>query len=127
MVHVLSMSYPRIQGPQTSLKTPKRDERGGRGQNPYSYDVMRGSVQKQQVSQKQNYRTRKHVRRFNVTEDSLFVVLRGGNKASEGGNGSRMMGGDDEEGGDSESTALADHNFRQPCSVYLQNAGLHTK
>lgn len=49
----------------------------------------------------------KHVRRFNVTEDSLFVVLWGGNKASEGGNGSRMMGGDEEEG-DSASTALAE-------------------
>lgn len=68
------------------------------------------------------------MRRFHVTEDSLFVVLRGGNKASEGGNGSRLMGRDDEEEGDSVSTALAETlNFRQPCSVYLQNVGLHTK
>lgn len=48
------------------------------------------------------------MRRFNVTEASLFVVLRGGNKASEGGNGSRLMGRDDEEEGDSVSTALAE-------------------
>lgn len=49
-----------------------------------------------------------HVRRFNVTEDSLFALLRGGNKASEGGNGSRLKGRDDEEEGDSVSTALAE-------------------
>lgn len=48
------------------------------------------------------------MRRFNVTEDSLFVVLRGGNKAGEGGNGSRPMARDDEEEGDSVSTALAE-------------------
>lgn len=48
------------------------------------------------------------MRFFNVTEDSLFVVLRGGNKASEGGNGSRPMARDDEEEGDSVSTALAE-------------------
>lgn len=47
------------------------------------------------------------MRRFNVTEDSLFVVLWGGNKASKGGNGSRLMGRDDGEEGDSVSTALA--------------------
>lgn len=46
------------------------------------------------------------MRRFNVTEASLFVVLRGGNKASEGGNGSRLMGKDEEEG-DRVSTGLA--------------------
>lgn len=50
---------------------------------------------------------RKHVRRLNVTEGLLFVVLWGGNKASEGGEG-RSKGGGDEEEGDSGSSALAE-------------------
>ncbi len=49
----------------------------------------------------------KHVRRLNVTEGLLFVVLWGGNEASEGGKGSRTRGGDEEEG-DSGNSALAE-------------------
>lgn len=49
----------------------------------------------------------KHVRRLNVTEGLLFVVLWGGNGASEGGKGSRTRGGDEEEG-DSGNSALAE-------------------
>lgn len=49
----------------------------------------------------------KHVRRLNVTEGLLFVVLWGGTEASEGGKGSRMRGGVEEEEGDSGNSALA--------------------
>lgn len=49
----------------------------------------------------------KHVRRLTVTEGLLFVVLWGGNEASEGGKGSRTRGGDEEEG-DSGNSALAE-------------------
>lgn len=47
----------------------------------------------------------KHVRRLNATEGLLFVVLWGGNEASE--KGSRMRGGDKEEG-ESGNSALAE-------------------
>lgn len=46
------------------------------------------------------------MRRLNVTEALLFVVLWGGNEASEGGKGSRARGGDEEEG-DGGNSALA--------------------
>lgn len=49
----------------------------------------------------------KHVRRLNVTEGLLFVVLWGGNEVSEGGKGSRTRGGDEEEG-DSGNSVLAE-------------------
>lgn len=47
------------------------------------------------------------MRRLNVTEGLLFVVLWGGNEASEGGKESRTRGGDEEEG-DSGNSALAE-------------------
>lgn len=48
------------------------------------------------------------MRRLNVTEGLLFVVLWGGNEASEGGEGSRLRGGDEEEEGESGNSALAE-------------------
>lgn len=50
----------------------------------------------------------KHVRRLNLTEGSLFVVLWEGSKATEGRKGSRMRGADEEDMGDSGSTALTE-------------------
>lgn len=50
---------------------------------------------------------RKHVRRLNVTEGLLFVVLWGGNEASEGGEGSRTRRGE-EEAGESRNSVLAE-------------------
>lgn len=46
------------------------------------------------------------MRRLNVTEGLLFVVLWGGTETSEGGKGSRMRGGVEKEG-DSGNSALA--------------------
>lgn len=126
VVYILSMSYPRIQGHKQVSKEPREMSEGSRDRTHPAMMLLKGGGKSNKWVRNRTTELGEHVRRFIVTEDSLFVVLWGGNKASEGGNGSRMMGGDEEEEGDRVSTALAETS-RQPCSVYLQNVGLHAK
>lgn len=68
----------------------------------------------------------KHVRRLNVTEGLLFVVLWGGNEAGEGGEGSRPRGGDEEEG-DTGNSALTEARTSDRPARSACGTGLPTK
>lgn len=89
---------------------------------------MRGTERRSNKSERDSTREGrrekgKHVRRLNVTEGLLFVVLWGGNELAKEGKGVGRGGGDQEEGGREYSGNSCNgrtQNVRQTCSVSLR-------